>query len=145
MTNHDTPQTTPAPEVHATGTTEVVSPLRAWSYAEAAHKLGNITVEVVAEPGDVMTVATPNNGYRDGNVRDRGDLIGVNLDEQPTHGTKTSTITVPENRKGVVLTSPLKLGSPNLPGDRESLGDLYVLSNRLYDKHKADLRENSDS
>ncbi len=81
MTNNNAaPQPTEQP---ATGTTEVVSPLRAWSYAEAAHQLGGISVEVVAEPGDVMTVAEPHNGYRASNVRDRGDLVASICQNNP--------------------------------------------------------------
>ena len=130
---NSTPQTVDA---QPPGTTEVVSSLRAWTYAEAAHKLGQISVEVVAEPGDTITVSEPQNGFRTHNPRELGDLVGVNLPDQPGHP-KVKNIEVAEDHKGIVVTSPLK--DQRSAGDRQSLYPLYELSNQLYDTHKAEL------
>jgi len=60
--------------------TEIISPLRLEAYRQVAGETdGAVAIEVVAGPGDTITVDEPG-GFRGSNPRDLGNFLGVNLD-----------------------------------------------------------------
>ena len=57
-------------------TTEVLSDLRLEAYHQVAKELGGVSIQIVAEPGDIMVVAG-SGAPSLGNFRDQGTLLGV--------------------------------------------------------------------
>lgn len=89
--------------VRLINTTEVISEDRLAAYEHVASTLGGaVVLEQVAGPGDSITVV-PAAGFRLGNRRDRGTLVGVN--HEPT-GEDEAMIPLRDGQVAVVVERP---------------------------------------